>query len=257
MKSYEGYERLEAVMQEALDQAAAGKGKERHANGSPFHEQRMQQIARLQGGVDGLVYQAIKKLTEGVKLGPVRGRADVLGAAVYAMGILVYWDNAAKDAASEPRCDDLGSSDAEVAGQPSVAQNGSQGVLEGGTDSGDLLQRLREDADKQISGQKQVDSEIDERILQEIERMRTRKPFDWREAELKRIAKEAQAADELTEAQAWLVSHTAGEINGAFDRGIDPYNSAAELHRIAKEWGYNLAEAVDVLATRRPGGVVY
>ena len=41
-----GYEKLAAVLARAYDQAAIGKGKERHANGKAFHLQPMQDLCR-------------------------------------------------------------------------------------------------------------------------------------------------------------------------------------------------------------------
>lgn len=86
----EGYEELEAVLQSAYEQASAGKGKERHANGLPFHEQRMQGISNLLGSDNGMAFQAIKKLTEGLAFdNPAAREKELLGAIVYIAGILV------------------------------------------------------------------------------------------------------------------------------------------------------------------------
>lgn len=88
-----GYEMLVAVFRDAHDQAAYGKGKERHANSEPFHEQRMQKISTLLGSVDGMAYQTVKKLTEGLELtDPKARRAELLGAINYLAGIVIYLD---------------------------------------------------------------------------------------------------------------------------------------------------------------------
>lgn len=88
-----GYERLVAVFRDAHDQAAHGKGKDRHAKDEPFHEQRMQQISTLLGSADGMAFQAIKKLTEGLGLpDPKARRAELLGAINYLAGIVIYLD---------------------------------------------------------------------------------------------------------------------------------------------------------------------
>lgn len=87
----EGYEHLQAVFDAAMKQAAEGKGKERHANDLPFHEQRMQSISTLLKSPDGMAYQTIKKLTEGLQFDcPERREAELLGAIVYLAGIVVW-----------------------------------------------------------------------------------------------------------------------------------------------------------------------
>lgn len=89
--TYEGYEHLQAVFDAAMKQAAEGKGKERHANDLPFHEQRMQGISTLLDSPDGMAYQTIKKLTEGLQFDcPERREAELLGAIVYLAGIVVW-----------------------------------------------------------------------------------------------------------------------------------------------------------------------
>lgn len=85
-----GYETLESVLEAAYAQASAGKGKERHANGLPFHQQRMQGISDLLNSDDGMAYQAIKKLTEGLQFtDPAALEKELLGVIVYVAGILV------------------------------------------------------------------------------------------------------------------------------------------------------------------------
>ena len=81
------------VLVEALNQAQYGKGAERHnlSGDTPFERQRMQTVSELVGSPDGMVYQAIKKLTEGMKL-PTQERrvAELLGAINYIAGSIVY-----------------------------------------------------------------------------------------------------------------------------------------------------------------------
>lgn len=85
-----GYEHLQAVLDAAYHQASAGKGKERHANDLPFHDQRMQTISNLLGSDDGMAYQAMKKLTEGLQFtNAAQMEKELLGAIVYIAGILV------------------------------------------------------------------------------------------------------------------------------------------------------------------------
>lgn len=85
-----GYEQLALVLQDAYAQAALGKGKERHANDQPFHEQRMQIISNLLDSDEGMAFQAIKKLTEGLQFtDPAAREKELLGAIVYISGIIV------------------------------------------------------------------------------------------------------------------------------------------------------------------------
>ena len=92
MITVKGYEKLVAVYQYAHDQAAKGNGDERHANGQPFHEQRMQQISGLLRSSDGMAFQAIKKLTEGLQFEDhARREAELLGALNYIAGIVIYY----------------------------------------------------------------------------------------------------------------------------------------------------------------------
>lgn len=88
-----GYARLSEVLAAAYDQAARGKGKERHANNKPFHEQRMQEISKLQGNPYGMAFQVQKKLLEGLEMKcPDARKRELLGAIVYLAGIVVYLD---------------------------------------------------------------------------------------------------------------------------------------------------------------------
>lgn len=88
-----GYTGLRDVLVEALNQAQYGKGAERHnlTGKVPFERQRMQLISELIGSVDGMTYQACKKITEGVKLPTLeRQVAELLGAIVYIAGMIVF-----------------------------------------------------------------------------------------------------------------------------------------------------------------------
>lgn len=90
-----GYEKLREVLEAAYDQAARGKGKERHAKDLPFHEQRMQTISQLIGSERGMAYQICKKVVEGLDLPtPEARRRELLGAINYIAGVLIYWDQA-------------------------------------------------------------------------------------------------------------------------------------------------------------------
>lgn len=85
-----GYEKLASVLQAAYNQAVIGKGKERHANDKPFHEQPMCAISRNLGSIDGLLYQATKKPQEARGL-PTRARAlaEIYGAINYLAGAAI------------------------------------------------------------------------------------------------------------------------------------------------------------------------
>lgn len=86
-----GYEQLAAVLQDAHNQAAYGKGDERHASGLPFHEQRMQQISTQLDSDKGMAYQVCKKMTEGLQFDDhARREAELLGAINYLAGIVIF-----------------------------------------------------------------------------------------------------------------------------------------------------------------------
>ena len=78
----DGYEQLRRVLQLALDQAAKGKGKERHANDKPFPKQPIMEIGRMVGPGYHLG-QAMKKAQEASRLPNERARAELLGAINY------------------------------------------------------------------------------------------------------------------------------------------------------------------------------
>ncbi len=84
-----GYESLAAVLQKAHDQAAIGKGKERHANGLPFENQPMSVINRQLGSIHGFIYQAQKKSLEATRLQKERAVAELLGAINYLAGAVI------------------------------------------------------------------------------------------------------------------------------------------------------------------------
>lgn len=87
------YLSLYRVLEQALNQAQNGKGAERHklTGDTPFERQRMQTVCELVGSPDGMVYQAIKKLTEGLTLPTLeRQTAELLGVINYVAGIVIY-----------------------------------------------------------------------------------------------------------------------------------------------------------------------
>ena len=82
----EGYEALGEALAAAVEQAARGKGSERHAEkGEAFSDQLIFEIPRRLGacGSGFLLGQAVKKIYESARLGPERARAELLGAINY------------------------------------------------------------------------------------------------------------------------------------------------------------------------------
>lgn len=93
-----GYEALAAILNEAHDQAATGKGRERHANDKPFDRQPILEIGRMVGpGFN--IGQAMKKSQEAIGMAS-RGANDaaireLLGAINYtASAILLIRETA-------------------------------------------------------------------------------------------------------------------------------------------------------------------
>ncbi len=77
-----GYTSLARVLEQALDQAQHGKGRERHASGEPFDQQPIMTIGAMVGSGYQLG-QAIKKLHESQRLDPAAAKAERLGAINY------------------------------------------------------------------------------------------------------------------------------------------------------------------------------
>lgn len=85
------YHHLSTVLDEALAQASEGKGRERHAQDLPFHEQPMQQLIDLYG-MGFALGQAGKKMQESQRLAYDAARTELLGAIVYIAGAIVAMD---------------------------------------------------------------------------------------------------------------------------------------------------------------------
>ncbi|HFQ2063740.1 TPA: hypothetical protein ACHP0M_004948 [Citrobacter freundii] len=91
VKDSNDYSELVKVLHDALTQAAYGKGRERHANDLPFHQQPMNAISDLIGSPLGLVYQVCKKVVEGVNLPTHDQRVrELLGVINYTAGIVIW-----------------------------------------------------------------------------------------------------------------------------------------------------------------------
>ena len=76
------YAPLRRVLELAYGQASGGKGRERHANGKPFNEQPIMEIARMVG-IGYQLGQVMKKAQEASRLPNERARAELLGAINY------------------------------------------------------------------------------------------------------------------------------------------------------------------------------
>jgi len=85
-----GYEDLEAVLREAYDQAATGKGRARHATDKSFIDQPMFQIADLLATDKGHLFQAVKKIQESTRLDKEAAIKERLGAIVYLASSIIY-----------------------------------------------------------------------------------------------------------------------------------------------------------------------
>lgn len=101
------YTSLYNILKDAYEQAAGGKGKERHAHGLPFEEQPMQAISSLLHSPEGLRWQAIKKVQEAhsmllkaraagdpelVATAKAFHRKEMLGAINYIAGAILFED---------------------------------------------------------------------------------------------------------------------------------------------------------------------
>lgn len=82
-----GYEPLRRVLEEAYNQSARGKGRERHAHEKPFLQQPIMEIGRMVG-VGGHTYQISKKAQEATTMASrsqhAAAKAELLGVIVYA-----------------------------------------------------------------------------------------------------------------------------------------------------------------------------
>lgn len=97
-----GYDKLFAVLIQAFDQAAGGKGKERHARaGVAFQDQPMALINKQIGSIDGFIYQAHKKSLESLRLPDGRAQAELLGAINYLAGAVIALDTWANKSSSK------------------------------------------------------------------------------------------------------------------------------------------------------------
>jgi hypothetical protein len=87
---------LEDVLQRAYDQAATGKGAERHADGKPFDQQPMQQLIKL-FGVGFALGQAAKKAQESQRMDKDAAVRELLGAINYLAGAVIALESRPSD----------------------------------------------------------------------------------------------------------------------------------------------------------------
>lgn len=80
-----GYESLSRVLKLAFDQAASGKGSERHGGGKAFDCQPMLEIGRMVG-TGFCLGQAMKKAQESSRMPPDAAKRELLGAINYLAG---------------------------------------------------------------------------------------------------------------------------------------------------------------------------
>ena len=90
-----GYDRLASVLLSAFNQAAHGKGSQRHAQGQPFDEQPMQTLIQLYG-VGFALGQAAKKAQESQRMNPDAAIAELLGAINYLAGAVIHIQDTTK-----------------------------------------------------------------------------------------------------------------------------------------------------------------
>lgn len=90
----DGYKPLAAVLDRAFNQAAMGKGAERHAQGQAFDSQPMQHLINLYG-LGFALGQVGKKSQEAMRLPSDRAVAELLGVIVYAAGAIIHIEKGA------------------------------------------------------------------------------------------------------------------------------------------------------------------
>ncbi|WP_324271094.1 hypothetical protein SOP91_00090 (plasmid) [Enterobacter hormaechei] len=102
IRTVPGYDDLFHVLALAYDQAARGKGKERHANNKPFAQQPLFELAdKFSTGF--LLGQASKKLEESVGLTYGSDVKELLGAIVYTAAAIMHLEmEAERNAAEDP-----------------------------------------------------------------------------------------------------------------------------------------------------------
>lgn len=84
------YHSLATTLLGAFEQAAMGKGKERHANDLPFVDQKILRLPAQQGHPGGLIYQVAKKALESERMAPDARIRELNGVIVYASAAIIF-----------------------------------------------------------------------------------------------------------------------------------------------------------------------
>jgi len=84
----ETYKSLELILKAAYEQAATGKGKERHADGQRFENQPIVTLEKLYHS--GALFQAAKKMHESQRLDKEAAVKELLGAINYLAARIIY-----------------------------------------------------------------------------------------------------------------------------------------------------------------------
>lgn len=84
----EAYRTLEVILKAAYDQAATGKGKERHADGQKFEDQPIVVLEKLYQS--GVLFQAAKKMHESQRLPKEAAVKELLGSINYLAARIIY-----------------------------------------------------------------------------------------------------------------------------------------------------------------------
>lgn len=83
------YNSLKSVLDRAYDQAATGKGNDRHGNMLDFEQQPMQDVTNLVG-LGFPLGQAIKKAQEAQRMEKDKAVHELLGAINYLAGAIIW-----------------------------------------------------------------------------------------------------------------------------------------------------------------------
>jgi hypothetical protein len=88
------YTSLFDVYLKALEQAQHGKGKKRHANELDFKDQPILMISRSLNSVNGVLFQAMKKITEIQNIPDTKAKVnELLGAMNYIAAAVIYLED--------------------------------------------------------------------------------------------------------------------------------------------------------------------
>ena len=88
----DNYAALRGVLDKAFEQAAVGKGRERHADdGEPFEKQQIVEIGKRLAGTPaaGPLFQAVKKIYESGRLDDERAVHELYGAINYIAAAII------------------------------------------------------------------------------------------------------------------------------------------------------------------------